>query len=80
MQKKTNGPKKSPDPDKNKQGKGFIRYTDIAFRMIVIILIGVLGGVKLDEWLELKTPIFTLVLSLLSTAAAMYVVIKEVSK
>jgi len=45
--------------------------------MIAIILIGVFGGIKLDEWLKLKFPVFTVVLSLLATGFAVYYVIKD---
>jgi F0F1-type ATP synthase assembly protein I len=48
--------------------------------MIVIILIGVFGGTKLDAYFNLTTPIFTLVLSLLSVGFAMYSVIKGITK
>ena len=71
-------PKKSPK-DFLRSSQGFIKYTNIAFRMIVIILVGVFAGVKLDEFFELEIAIFTLVLSLLSVAASMYVIIREIS-
>lgn len=71
-------PKKSPK-DYLRNSQGFIKYTNIAFRMIVIILIGVFSGVKLDEYFEMETAIFTLALSLLSVAGSMYVIIREIS-
>jgi hypothetical protein len=46
-------------------------------QMLVIIGIGVFGGYKLDKWLEFKIPIFTLLLSLLSVAAAIYLSVKD---
>jgi hypothetical protein len=45
--------------------------------MLLIILAGVFGGVKLDEWLELGAPVFTVVLSLLSVVLAIYYVTKD---
>ena len=48
--------------------------------MGAIIAVGVLGGKKLDEWLGLETPIFTLVLSLVSVAGAIYISIKDFLK
>ena len=55
---------------KEKQKKNYLnnyaKYSSIAFQMLAIILIGVWGGYKLDEWLDLKFPIFTVTLSLLS--------------
>jgi hypothetical protein len=48
--------------------------------MLAIILIGVFGGVKLDAWLELKIPVFTVLLSLLSVILAIYYVVKDLLK
>jgi len=44
--------------------------------MVVIIVITSLGGVKLDQWIDTK-PVFTVILSLLGVAAAMWLIIKE---
>lgn len=45
--------------------------------MLVIILAGVFGGIKLDQWLELTTPVFTIILSILSVVLAMYYVTRD---
>lgn len=69
---------------KEKQKKNYLnnyaKYSSIAFQMLAIILIGVWGGYKLDEWLNLKFPIFTVTLSLLSVIAAIYYVVKDLLK
>jgi hypothetical protein len=52
----------------------------MATQMLAIIGLGVWGGVKLDAYLGLKVPVFTLVLSLLSVAAAIYLSIKDFIK
>lgn len=57
----------------------FIKYSNIAFRMIVIILLGVFAGQKLDEYFEIEKSIFTLIFSLLAVCIAMYVIIKEIN-
>jgi F0F1-type ATP synthase assembly protein I len=44
--------------------------------MVVIIVITSLGGVKLDKLAGTK-PVFTVILSLLGVAAAMWLIIKE---
>jgi len=44
--------------------------------MAVIIVITTLGGVKLDRWIDSK-PVFTVILSLLGVAAAIWLIIKE---
>jgi hypothetical protein len=45
--------------------------------MAIVILAGTFGGYKLDGKLKLKFPVFTIVLSLLSVALALFMVIKE---
>lgn len=55
----------------------YARYTSIAFQMLAIILIGVFGGIKLDEWLELKFPVFTVILTILSVVLAIYYTVKD---
>ncbi len=62
-----------------RSSREFIKYTNIAIRMIVIILVGVFIGLKLDEFFELKVAIFTLVFSLGSVGLSMYVIIREIS-
>lgn len=58
----------------------YAKYSSIAMQMLVIILLGVFGGVKLDEWLDLSLPVFTIVLSLLSVVLAIYTVVKDLLK
>ena len=36
----------------------YAKYSSLAFQMIAIILIGVFGGIKLDQWLEYEIPGF----------------------
>jgi F0F1-type ATP synthase assembly protein I len=45
--------------------------------MIVVILLGVLGGIKLDKWLHMKFPIFTVVLSLIGVTLGIYIGLKD---
>jgi len=66
---------------KSKQrAQNYMRYSAVGFQMMGIILVGVYGGYSLDKYLEWKFPLFTLVLSLLSIAAAMYFLFKETGK
>ncbi|MBL7915845.1 MAG: AtpZ/AtpI family protein [Bacteroidia bacterium] len=44
--------------------------------MAAIIFFSTWGGVKLDEWLELKIPVFTLTFSILSVVLSLYYFIK----
>ncbi len=68
---------------KNQQSKGirdFAKYSGMAFQMIGIILVTTWGGVKLDKLTGWKTPVFTIVLSLLGVFAAIYITIKDLIK
>jgi F0F1-type ATP synthase assembly protein I len=62
------------DPGKNL--KDYARYSGLAFQMLFIILAGVWGGLKLDDWLHLK-PLFTIVLTIISVVMAIYFAIKD---
>ncbi|GAB4449581.1 MAG: hypothetical protein OHK0036_06740 [Bacteroidia bacterium] len=55
----------------------YIKYTQIGFQMAIIITLGAFGGKKLDEYYHLQTPVFTIILSLLSIAAALYLALKD---
>ena len=58
----------------------YVHYSGIGFQMLIIILIGVFGGIKLDQWLNLRFPVFTVILSLLSVAFAIYYAVKDLLK
>jgi len=58
----------------------YARYSSIALQMLVIIVLGVVGGYLLDKWIGLKFPVFTVLFSIISVAAAIYVVIKDLLK
>lgn len=68
---------------KNKHNKhntnlhNYARYSTMAFQMMAVIVVGVLGGVKLDEWLTIGFPLFTILLSLASVGAAVYLGVKD---
>jgi len=52
----------------------------MGIQMVIIIGLGTYGGIKLDELLKIKFPIFTIICSLLSVALAIYIVIKDLLK
>ena len=72
MNKQDNNPKKSLN--------NYVKYSGMGIQMAAIITGGVLGGIQLDKWLQLKFPVFTLVLTLLSVFLAIYYFIKDVLK
>ena len=48
--------------------------------MLIIILVGVFGGIKLDEWLKLTVPVFTIVLSIMAVILSIYTVTRDLLK
>ncbi len=62
--------------DHGKNLKDYARYSGLAFQMLFIILAGVWGGVKLDEWLKLR-PLFTIILTIVSVILAIYFAVKD---
>ncbi|HPE55683.1 MAG TPA: AtpZ/AtpI family protein [Bacteroidales bacterium] len=63
--------------NKKKQLNNYARYSSIAFQMLAIILLGVFGGVKLDEWIDTGFPIFTVLLSIISVFLSIYQVTRD---
>ena len=78
MENQDNLPK--PSDEKRPSLESYARYSNLAFQMFAIIGIGVFGGVKLDQWLKLKFPVFTVLFSILSVSAAIYNAVKDLLK
>ena len=66
-----------PLKKKKKYLASYAKYSSIGFQMLAIILIGVFGGIKLDQWLEMGAPVFTIILSILSVILAIYYAVKD---
>jgi len=71
-----------PKPFKEKRPplESYARYSSLAFQMFAIIGLGIFGGVKLDQWLKMGFPVFTVILSILSVSAAIYTAVKDLLK
>lgn len=67
------------DP-KSKVPSKFLKFSGMAMQMLGTILIFTYGGYRLDEWQQNNTPVWTLVLSLFSIAASLYLLIRSISK
>jgi len=72
MSAKNQSPQKQPNP--------YFKYSNMAIQMAVIIGLGCWGGNKLDKMYNNDPPVFTIVLSLLSIFAALYLVLKDFIK
>jgi ATP synthase protein I len=80
MEKQKNQTKLKPIKEKRPPLESYARYSGLAFQMFAIIGLGVFGGVKLDQWLKIGFPVFTVLLSILSVGAAIYTAVKDLIK
>jgi F0F1-type ATP synthase assembly protein I len=73
--------KSSPPKDKKrKQLSSVIKYSGLAFQMIVVILVVLYGGIKLDEYLQREFPLFTFIGAILGVVLALYFALKDFIK
>jgi F0F1-type ATP synthase assembly protein I len=62
---------------KEKSLSDYARYSNLAVQMLVIILAGVFGGVKLDRLTKTSVPWFTISLSFAAVILALYVSLRD---
>lgn len=70
----------NPNGKPQKPLNSYAKYSSLGMQMALIIAGGSYGGHKLDEYYQNRTPVFTIVLSLLAIAMALYLVLREVIK
>lgn len=63
--------------DLNNNLKFYAKYSTMAIQMLVIIVVGVLGGYKLDQLVNSHFPFFTVSLSIISVFVAIYLAVKD---
>ena len=63
-----------------KQLNNFAKYSVLGTQMLAIILGGVFGGIKLDEYLSLGFPVFTLIFTVFAVIFSIYFAIKDFLK
>ena len=71
-QKNQNGLRK-----KSKSLSNYARYSSLAFQMIAILGLGVWGGIKVDDLLNMSFPLFTVILSFVAVLLAIYSGLKD---
>ena len=65
---------------KSKPANKYLKYSGLAIQMFVTIGVMAFVGFKLDEWLELKFPIFLMLLTFSSFGGTMYRLVKSLEK
>lgn len=73
-------PKNKPPRRPSESTSQLLRFGDMAFRMGILIALAAYIGQKLDKYMSLTTPIFTILLCLIAIGGSMYMVIKDVSQ
>lgn len=68
---------RSETPKGKATPNAYLKYSGMAFQMGIIILVGALLGRKLDAYFQSSKPWFTLTLSLVAVAAALYTTLKD---
>ncbi|WP_421921103.1 AtpZ/AtpI family protein [Marinifilum sp.] len=75
--------KRKSNPKENKKKKQLssaIKYSGLAFQMIVVILLVLYAGIKLDEYLQKEFPLFTFIGAILGVFLALYFAVKDFIK
>lgn len=61
-----------------KKVDGIIKYSGLAFQMIVIILMVLYAGFKLDEYMQKEFPLFTIIGAFLGVILSLYFALKDI--
>lgn len=75
-----NDPKPEDWKDRSKNTNRMAIYSGLAFQMLGTILVFTYGGYKLDQYLQNKIPVWTLILSLTSIGSSLYMFIRNLPK
>ena len=58
--------------------RDYARYSNLAFKLIAVILAAFFIGWQLDKWIHTGFPLFTLLLSTGGIIAIVYILIKDI--
>lgn len=60
--------------------QSYAKYSALGLELVATVLVFVFGGVKLDELVDCRVPVFTLVLTAVGLFASMYILIRKTKK
>jgi hypothetical protein len=66
--------------NKKNQLNNYVKYSGLGFQMMATIGVAVWLGLKLDEWLELKFPAFSVTLSCVALIGSLIIFIRSLPK
>jgi F0F1-type ATP synthase assembly protein I len=75
----------APDPShqprkKQSQYNSYLKYSGLAVQLLGAIFVCGWIGSRIDRWLEMKLPLFMIVLGLLGFAGVMYQVYRSINR
>lgn len=77
--KKPSSPPNNLDKEKRLL-RDYARYSNLAFKLIAVVLTAFFIGWQLDKWIRTGFPLFTLVFSMGGLATMLYLLIKDLMK
>jgi len=77
---KTKSPKANRQPERQNQIKDYMKYSGLTFQMAALIFLGYWVGGKIDHWLELRIPVFTIILIVAFIILTIYSLIRSLPK
>lgn len=80
MDKANHSKKKGQQPRNQNPINEYVKYSGLAFQMAALILLGYWLGSKIDKWLDLSIPVFTIILILVFLSLTFYSLIKSLPK
>jgi len=60
--------------------RDYARYSNLAFKLIAVVLTAFFIGWQLDKWINLGFPLFTLIFSMGGLATMLFLLIKDLMK
>lgn len=70
-------PSQGPSNRKQNPSNSYLRYSSLAFQLLVVIAVFGWIGYRIDLWLDLKFPAFMLLLGFLGFGGMLYQVYKS---
>jgi len=71
---------KGDDHEKMNYMSEYAKYSSLIFQMIAIVAIGFFGGAELDKLMNMKSPVFTIILTIFTSFAAVYYLFRTLLK
>lgn len=76
--------RKSSSPNRQENGRrmlrDYARYSNLAFKLIAVILAAFFIGRQFDRWIDTGLPLFALLFSTIGLVTTIYLLIKELNK